>query len=292
TRGTGTTAVQSGSGNLGIARVYRVDPTVNTALNADLVFAYRDGELNGLSESTLILFGSSDGGTTWSWLGQVARDAASNTLTMTGINSFGKLTLGSSSTPLPLTWISFSGEALERANKLQWVTANEINTSHFDVERSSTGLFFQSFGRIAAAGNSTSDRRYNFLDSITNDTYFYRVKQVDRNGRFSHSSVIRIARGSDYPVNALSAFPNPFNDGLTLRLRKPAAVATQWQVSLLDAGGHRLLRKEVEVGLGQTEVRLSGLDAIPAGTYFLQVAGTDGARYLLKLQHQATKGLN
>lgn len=283
-RGTGATAVQSGSSHLGIQRVYLVTPTTNSGLNADVVFAYRDGELNSLSESTLILFGSSDGGTTWSWLGQVSRDATNNTLTMSGINSFGRLTLGSSSAPLPLTWLSFSGQAERTGNELQWATASEQNTRYFAVERSASGNDFQSIGRVEAAGNSTADRHYRYLDSLTTGTYFYRLRQVDQDGRFSYSATIRLARNGRADAGSATAFPNPFADHLVLHLPTAFSSNTKLSCTLLDAGGKAVAQGEVRFAAGQTEGTLTGLNGLPRGTYFLQVAA-GGARYLLKLVH-------
>ncbi|GAA4330821.1 hypothetical protein [Flaviaesturariibacter amylovorans] len=284
-RGTGITAVQTGSGNLGIARVFNVTPATNNGLNADVVFAYRDGELNSLSEASLVLFRSTDGGSSWTYLGQVARDASANTLTMSGLNSFGQLTLGSSATPLPLTWLSFTGIANTTGNLLQWTTANESNTSHFEVERSADGSSFQGIGRVGAAGNSSTDRRYSFTDGVTGGTYYYRLKQVDNDGRYSYSSVVRLARGEDARAMTASAYPVPFQDKLTLRLSKAFSGNTKLILSLMDATGKTVLRKEATMGAGQVDLPLSGLGALPKGSYYLQGTAAGGEHFLLKLAH-------
>jgi hypothetical protein len=283
-RGTGTTAVQSGTSNLGIRRVFELTPTNNTGLNADIVFAYRDGELNSLSETTLILFGSVDGGSTWSWLGQVARDPGSNTLTMSGVQSFGKLTLGSSSSPLPLTWLSFSGLAKETGNELVWTTANETNTARFDVERSADGRNFSSRGSVVSAGNSATDRSYTFLDAGANNTYFYRLKQVDLDGHFTYSTTIRMSR-EVLEVNILQSYPNPFSDRFRLRFGRSFNSDMPLSIILLDASGKVLLRRQLTMGSQQTEIPVSGLTALPRGSYFIKVAAGNGQQWLLNMQH-------
>ncbi|MCH1928635.1 tandem-95 repeat protein [Shewanella sp. A25] len=76
-----------GFAGIGIKRVYDITPTNDTGLNGTLVFHYDDSELNGLTEADLLLYKSSDNGTSW------AKQSASlntslNTLTLSGINSF------------------------------------------------------------------------------------------------------------------------------------------------------------------------------------------------------------
>jgi hypothetical protein len=283
-RGTGISAIQSGSGSLGIARVYTVTPATNTGLNADVVFAYRDGELNALSEATLILFGSSDGGNTWSWLGQVGRDASANTLVMNGINSFGRLTLGAASSPLPLNWITFTGQAQDRGNNLQWVVANENNTAYFGIERSADSRRFETIGRATAAGFSSGDRSYQFLDPTTKGNWYYRLRQVDLDGHFTYSGIVRLMRSGQATLTA-DAFPNPFTNTVTLRLSRIAEKDIEGSVQFLDAIGRIVFRQEWHLAAGQSEIPINGVGGLPAGTYFLRLSMADGSQLLVRLQH-------
>jgi hypothetical protein len=58
--------------------------------------------------------------------------------------------------PLPLHFLTFKGSLQNNAALLQWETANEVNTSHFVVERSIDGINFNPIGTVAAAGSSTT----------------------------------------------------------------------------------------------------------------------------------------
>ncbi|GEM_PF-1891182 len=82
------------SGGSGILRYFNVTPAVNSGLNATLVFHYDDGELNGVSESGLQLYSSTDGGSTWTARGGTV-DAIANTVTLTGVSSLSLWALGS-----------------------------------------------------------------------------------------------------------------------------------------------------------------------------------------------------
>ncbi len=82
-------AVQAGAS---IKRYYDIQPEVNTGLNAKMIFPYTYTDLNGIPESTLVLFKSTDGGTIWSREGGLL-DTSANTLALTGIESFSRWTL-------------------------------------------------------------------------------------------------------------------------------------------------------------------------------------------------------
>ncbi|HCD36748.1 MAG TPA: hypothetical protein DEQ23_06970, partial [Chlorobium sp.] len=76
-----------------LKRSYTLTPITNTGLNATLVFHYDDQELNGLSESDLKLYTSTDSGSTWMFIGGTV-DATANTVTLAGLGSLSLVTLG------------------------------------------------------------------------------------------------------------------------------------------------------------------------------------------------------
>ncbi len=80
---------QSWGGKNSVLRYYDISPENNTGLNATLVFYYNDAELNSLAESKLLLFKSTDGGTSYSCEGGTVNTSA-NTITLTGINDFSR----------------------------------------------------------------------------------------------------------------------------------------------------------------------------------------------------------
>lgn len=84
---------QTVGGNPSILRRYQIAPAVNNGLGATVVFHYKDRELNGLTETQLQVYRSTDGGSNWQGLGGVV-DTLANTVTVTGVNQLGWLTLG------------------------------------------------------------------------------------------------------------------------------------------------------------------------------------------------------
>jgi hypothetical protein len=114
------------------------------------------------------------------------------------------------SASLPLTLTNFSITSVDCKPNLKWVTQNEINTSHFEIEKSTDGINWIKIGTKNASGNSTSPINYSFTDdAIQNneDKLFYKIKMIDKDGSFKYSSVFKIINNCN--KMQLSIYPNP-----------------------------------------------------------------------------------
>lgn len=100
-------------------------------------------------------------------------------------------TLADYSSPLPIELISFTAECNKGKKILEWVTASESNNDYFIIERSENGIDFYQVGIVDGAGNSTSILTYNWTDdSPSPENSYYRLTQVDFNGKYSNSEII------------------------------------------------------------------------------------------------------
>lgn len=107
----------------------------------------------------------------------------------------------SCSTILPITLTSFSGFGInDNTNVLLWTTSSEINNDYFVIERSDDAMNYKPIGTVDGAGNSNTLIDYDFTDdnAIFGSNY-YRLKQIDFDGKFSYSNVIFI--GNDVAEN-------------------------------------------------------------------------------------------
>jgi len=109
---------------------------------------------------------------------------------------------------LPIYLSSFTGENEGRLNNLYWITQQEINSSHFEIEKSKDGFNFNKIDVI----NATNSNPYHFIDenSFVGNNY-YRLKMVDLDGTYSYSPIIVLF--SDYSID-YKVYPNPFDDTL------------------------------------------------------------------------------
>jgi len=282
-------AVQSAqNGNESIERLYDVSPSQNNSgLNAELTFTYNDAELNGRPESELEFFKSTDGGTSWSQEGQNSRDASANTVTLGGIESFSRWTLGSESAPLPVELAGFGGTVTAGGVELTWETTSETNNAGFEVQRRRTaGSEAESWEKIGFVdsktdGTTTEAKSYRFTDAdlpYAADAPQYRLRQVDVDGSETLTDPVTVNRPVDR-VELRKTFPNPARHQVTVRFAVPERQTVTLQ--LYDVMGRRVrtIASGPQEGRSKTQIGLSDLSS---GIYFLQLV-TGGVTRTQKL---------
>jgi autotransporter-associated beta strand protein len=186
----------------------------NIGGGVDMKFMYRAAEIIGtLNPPTLNHYNTS----TSAWEIALGTGSVSGSapyiLTQTGYTgSFSPFVIGGDAVvPLPLTWLSFGCNNTPYGSvDLSWSTAMEQNTATFEIERSTGGEDFEKIGTVSAAGFSQTPRFYRFEDlaPIEGNAY-YRIKQTDRDGKFSYSEVCKVE--NDMRM-ALLMYPNPCQD--------------------------------------------------------------------------------
>ena len=184
-------------------------------------------------------------------------------------------TLNSNGTT-PITFVSFTGKAVNKTSLLQWQTANEINTSYFIVQRSSDGIHFTDIGKVKAAGNSVSFSDYSFTDNTpVNRINYYRLKETDADGSYNYSIIITV----DFMNGLLLVYPNPAHNSITVYL--PGG-PTASMLLLYDVYGKLVMQKNVE---SNTVIQEMDISKLAAGTYYI-VDKQESARQVLKVVKQ------
>ena len=113
-------------------------------------------------------------------------------------------------TILPLRFVNFSGILKDNNSNLNWQTENEINTSHFAIEKSFDGVSFEKIGEVKSFSNSTSANSYSFIDKdvTTKSILYYRLKQIDIDGKFNYSKILAL-KSTNQTNNTINIYPNP-----------------------------------------------------------------------------------
>ncbi len=147
-----------------------------------------------------------------------------------------------------------------------WNTASERNNSHFSIERSADGRNFTEIGKINGAGESSSSKTYTFNDpKPLKGINYYRLKQVDFDGKFEYSKVVSVVFGK---TGGVRVFPTvDVADVLRIQFDEPTEDATNWQV--IDAAGRVVATGAFEAELAEYDVPVGQL---PAGAYFLRLS--------------------
>ncbi|MGC4100369.1 LamG-like jellyroll fold domain-containing protein [Ferruginibacter sp.] len=282
-----TFTVTSATGNPDGIQVYRVDEQPNTlsgtvslgAMNKyfgvfqvggtspqyNAVYNYTGNpDVTAGNESSLALYKRADNSvTTWA-NGTATLDMNANTLTLTGQST--EYILGTAGT-LPLHLLSFSAYKQGNSALLQWQTTDEINTSHFETERSFDGIVFEKIGSITAAGNSTV-HNYSFTDNTpAKGINYYRLKLLDKDGRYTYSAVAKVVfNNSDVELNV---YPNPAEKIITLQYASDQKTVT---LTIFDQLGRAVLVKK----LTNQNLLQEDISKLGKGIYTIQL--TDGTR--------------
>jgi hypothetical protein len=241
-----------------IDRVYHLVAAL-PPFTGDLTIYYQDSELNGVPEGALSL--KLYNGSAWTHYNATTRNALNNFVTTAGLSNvvFNHATLGSPGTALPVTLSRFWAGASNCTALLQWTTATEQNSRHFEVQHSIDGLQFTTVDIIAASGNSTDEKQYSFSHKLTNTINYFRLLMVDKDGSSKHSSIVSVR--SNCMSRSITVYPNPTSGSITITGLTGAS-----QVQLTDATGR--LVKEVRTSGAVETLEIAELSA---GSYILRI---------------------
>jgi hypothetical protein len=147
---------------------------------------------------------------------------------------------------------------------ISWATAQEFNSSSFEIERSTNGSNWINVGSIGAAGNSASEKAYQQVD-LNGGNAFYRIKQVDKDGGFVYTAIER-ANCAVKNITTL-IYPVPAIDVLNIVIKSDHAVRTQLQV--FDIHGKLVKTQDANVQNGNNNFRIN-LNGLAAGDYIIR----------------------
>lgn len=179
-----------------------------------------------------------------------------------------------SGTILPVTFTAFTVEALANCEaKATWQVGTESNVKGYYVEQSTDGVTYKPVAFAAAANQRTY--MVKLASPAVGGVSFYRIRQEDRNGDFSYSSVVQttICRGTKAEW-AIMAYPNPLVTQDMVKIKNQNGVFLKpVLVQLIATDGKVMLKRTMQVQQ-QSQFDLS-VKSIPQGVYLLSVATED-----------------
>ena len=164
-----------------------------------------------------------------------------------------------SSTILPVKWGDLKVFSTENGVRINWSTLTEINNHYFEVQRSLNGDDWETIGEVKGSGNQTIKKTYQFIDNTHLINAYYRLKQVDYDGKFEYSKLVRIDKKIQEVVI-------PFYDNLTNNIVLPNLDYTE--LLLTDMKGKSFaVNKTISGGVLQIDVK-----NLPPGIYALSAS--------------------
>lgn len=165
---------------------------------------------------------------------------------------------------LPVKLGPFAAKRNGMAIDLSWTTFSETSATGFYAERSPDGIDFISLEFIptkAVDGNNSTSLSYSWKDvKPLEGINYYRLRQVDVDGKTQYSPVVRIA--SLKGKNNILVYPNPVADVLTIHLATEEAGGS---IGIYNENGQQLKFKNLA---GKTQVQINVRELI-RGRYLI-----------------------
>ena len=171
---------------------------------------------------------------------------------------------------VPVTLIDFFAVARSGKVLLQWSTENEINSSHFEVERSNDGRNFEAIGIVNANGNSNTMLDYQLLDNFPeNGINYYRLKMISKGGQYYYSKTISVILKNSNPgfiEIESAAIKNNMLQIFISSVKKQSA-----KLCLYDANG-RMVMPVLNITLQKGMNNLNRAVNLACGVYYCKLA--------------------
>ena len=176
---------------------------------------------------------------------------------------------------LPVNFTSFYISKSGQNIQLTWSTDKEIDNSHFDVERSFNGTLWERISTMLSAGIGNNTNNYTYNDkNISNPVVYYRLRQVDLNGRSVYSSIKMIRMSETIaPIKIYGFDKNVVIDFNT-------AVKSKVTVSVINNSGQIISQKSYTNPSYKINLNCSN---IANGAYIIQVSDNKGWSEVKKL---------
>ena len=164
---------------------------------------------------------------------------------------------------LPVSLVSFTAIQRDKEIILNWQTASEINTSHFNIQRSTDAISFTKVGSVNAKGAGS----YTFKAPITTDDsrltkLYYRLQIVDKDGALSYSEIRELTMDN----GRLTISPNPAKSFVTI------TGSNIKEISIIDLYGRTLMTKEMN-----TNTINLAINTLSKGIYLVKAIQTNGS---------------
>ncbi|MCB0714422.1 MAG: T9SS type A sorting domain-containing protein [Chitinophagaceae bacterium] len=183
---------------------------------------------------------------------------------------------------LPVHFISFAGQNNDDMNNLQWKVDNEYNLSHYEIQRSLDGSYFENIQSVDAFNNASA-RTYQYGDRIGQihaAKYYYRLKAIDIDGSYYYSDIIVLKTSNN---SGMEVVGNPFTNDLHFKYNSTSGGAMR--IRLFDMQGKMLKQESTKIAAGLGHYYLNNLSFLPKGMYILAVEINE-QRYTKKVLKQ------
>ena len=165
---------------------------------------------------------------------------------------------------LPVKYHAFTAALNNESVLLNWITEFEVNNNYYEIERSFDGNQFSVIGKVATNNN----KDYDFKDAssaLTENTIaYYRLKQVDVDGKFTYSNILSVRLQINADVK-MQVSPNPFMETITTRFM--ATEKGKAEIRIMNTKGQIVSNKVINIIKGYNNIQIDGLSNLSSGIF-------------------------
>lgn len=171
------------------------------------------------------------------------------------------------STVLATNLFSFTATNVNEQVQLSWNAASNINTSYYEVEKSTDAVHFTALNKVMQTG-TIGNHNYTCTDaSPAPGNNYYRLKQVDANGKYVYSQAVYVHINGTFKV-----YPTIASNTLHISVSQTPA-----SIIIFNATGKAV--KKLILNNTDKDVNIS---ALPAGNYFIRNITTNTSLKFVK----------
>lgn len=176
---------------------------------------------------------------------------------------------------LPVGLYSLSSNCVsENEVQLEWTTFTQYNNDYFEVQRMINGEFV-TIGIVDGAGNSNELLKYTFVDFVnTSDVQYYRLRQVDFDGKSSDLKTIPVDCNGDlaFGINSASLDANSGN----LEINFNGLTDQEYQINLMDLSGKVIFSDSYIAANDGKNQAVSYFKPVAQGVYVVSLTNKSG----------------
>ncbi len=256
------------------AKVFAITPTTNSATaNYTLSLYYTVAELGGknpanlrIAKTSALTAGDATNANSVVVTPTVTTLGTGTVVFTAPFTGFSRFFLVDAAVTLPIELVSFTGRPDGANTLLKWATAWEENNREFEIEASADASTFTRLGTVPTQGNGTSGHTYNYVHvAPPPGTTWYRLRQVDNDGRSTYSPVISVTHAQ--ALTKAYLFPVPAKESVTVNFGSALTNAT---VELFSTYMKLLHREKLTGSRNRYDLPLTGR---AAGLYFVRITG-------------------
>jgi hypothetical protein len=182
---------------------------------------------------------------------------------------------GTTEVALPVTLGNFSGNCSnQNLPQLSWETYSENKNHGFWIQQAFSDLIFKDYSFVPGYGESQTSKKYFWEDREQRvGLMYYRLKQIDFDGRVAYSKMIPVSCESGPMVISIED-----NAAISLFLGSQVGQFEEW--ALFQLNGNRLQSGKLEGLIPLIKIPCPNLRT---GYYFLFISGKKG--YTVKKIH-------